>query len=81
MCVKRFYMVDGKPDKVSDKPILFEGKVYDIPQEDRARIAFFCNACEESGDLQSDIKHKADCASRSNVIKVCLKSGTGPHQP
>jgi hypothetical protein len=81
MCVKKFYTVDGHPEKVSEKPITFEGKIYDIAQEDRARIVYYCNSCEEVGDTQNDVKHKADCANRSNTIKICLKSGIGPHQP
>jgi hypothetical protein len=80
MCVKRYYMVDGKPDTISDKPFTYGGKVYDIPQEDRARIVWFCSTCEAVGDIQAEVKHKEDCASK-NVIKVCTKSGIGPHQP
>jgi hypothetical protein len=71
-------MVDGQPDKRSEKPILFEGKLYDFAYEDKARIVYFCDGCQETADAQGEVKHKADCASK-NVIKVCTKSGTPPH--
>lgn len=78
LCVKRYYMVDGQPDKRSEKPILFEGKLYDFPYEDKARIVYYCEGCQETGDSQGEVKHKPDCQSK-NVIKVCSKSGTPPH--
>jgi hypothetical protein len=81
MCVKKYYTVDGHPEKVSEKPITFEGKVYDTPQEDRARILYYCTTCEDVSDTQSELKHKPDCSNKNTVIKVCSKSGIGPHQP
>ena len=78
LCSKKFYMVDGQPDKRSEKPILFEGKLYDFAYEDKARIVWHCDGCQEQGDAQGEVKHKPDCASK-NVIKVCTKSGTPPH--
>ncbi|HZE98378.1 MAG TPA: FHA domain-containing protein [Planctomycetota bacterium] len=78
MCVKRYFMVDGDPDSKSEKPIIKEGKVYDFPYEDKARITYLCEACGETGDTQYDVKHKPDCASKA-TIKVCSKSGTPPH--
>ncbi|HXX94267.1 MAG TPA: hypothetical protein VEN81_11585, partial [Planctomycetota bacterium] len=81
MCVKKYYTVDGHPEKVSEKPISFEGKIYDTPQEDRARILYFCTTCEDVADTKDELKHKPDCSNKNTVIKVCSKSGIGPHQP
>ncbi len=78
LCVKRYFMVDGEPDKKSEKPILHEGKLYDFPYEDKARIVYLCDVCGETADSQYEVKHKPDCASKS-TIKVCAKSGTPPH--
>ena len=78
LCVKKYYMVDGQPDKKSEKPILFEGKLYDFAYEDKARIIYLCDSCGETADSQSEVKHKPDCATK-NVIRVCTKSGTPPH--
>jgi pSer/pThr/pTyr-binding forkhead associated (FHA) protein len=78
LCVKKYYMVDGQPDKRSEKPILFEGKLYDFAYEDKARIFYLCDGCQEAADASGDVKHKPDCASK-NVIKVCSKSGAPPH--
>src|SRR5436190_763926 len=78
LCVKKYYMVDGQPDKRSEKPILFEGKLYDFAYEDKARIVYFCEGCQDTADAQGEVKHKPDCASK-NVIKVCSKSGAPPH--
>jgi len=78
MCVKRYFMVDGDADSKSEKPIIKDGKVYDFPYEDKARIVYFCEVCGETGDSQYEVKHKADCASKT-AIKVCSKSGTAPH--
>jgi pSer/pThr/pTyr-binding forkhead associated (FHA) protein len=78
LCVKKYYMVDGQPDKRSEKPILFEGKLYDFAYEDKARIIYYCDGCQEASDAAADVKHKPDCASK-NVIKVCSKSGAPPH--
>ena len=30
MCVKRYFMVDGDPDSKSEKPILKDGKLYEL---------------------------------------------------
>jgi hypothetical protein len=79
MCIKKYYEADGKPETISDKPVTSEGKVYDIPHESRARIVYFCDSCEEVGDIESDVKHKPDCKNKFNLTKVCLKSGTPPH--
>jgi hypothetical protein len=78
LCVKKYYMVDGQPDKRSEKPILYEGKLYDFAYEDKARITYYCEGCQETGDSSAEVKHKPDCASK-NVIKVCSKSGAPPH--
>lgn len=78
MCVKRYFMVDGDPESKSEKPIIKDGKVYDFPYEDKARVAYLCEVCGEHGDSQYEVKHKPDCASKS-TIKVCSKSGTAPH--
>jgi hypothetical protein len=78
MCVKKYFMVDGQPDKKSEKPILLDGKLYDFPYEDKARIVYMCEGCQVAGDSASEIKHKDDCATK-NVIKVCSKSGSPPH--
>jgi hypothetical protein len=81
ICVKKYFTVDGHPEKVSDKPITFEGKVYDIPQEDRARILHYCTTCEDVADTATELKHKPDCSNKNTVVKVCSKSGIGPHLP
>lgn len=78
MCVKRYFMVDGDPDSKSEKPIIKDGKVYDFPYEDKARIVYLCEVCGETSDSQYEVKHKPDCASKT-TIKVCTKSGTPPH--
>ncbi|HLY09997.1 MAG TPA: FHA domain-containing protein [Planctomycetota bacterium] len=78
MCVKRYFMVDGDPSSKSEKPIIKDGKTYDFPYEDKARIVYLCDSCGETADSQYDVKHKPDCASKT-VIKVCSKSGTPPH--
>jgi hypothetical protein len=78
MCVKRYFMVDGDPSSKSEKPILKDGKLYDFPYEDKARITYLCETCGETGDSQYEVKHKPDCASKT-TIKVCSKSGTPPH--
>jgi hypothetical protein len=78
MCVKRYFMVDGDPSSKSEKPIIKEGKLYDFPYEDKARITYLCETCGETGDSQYEVKHKPDCASKT-TIKVCSKSGTPPH--
>ena len=78
LCVKKYYMVDGQPDKKSEKPILFEGKLYDNAYEDKARIIYMCDGCQASADTQAEVKHKDDCAAKT-VIKVCSKSGAPPH--
>jgi len=78
MCVKRYFMVDGDPSSKSEKPIVKEGKLYDFPYEDKARITYLCETCGETGDSQYEVKHKPDCASKT-TIKVCSKSGTPPH--
>lgn len=44
-------------------------------------MAYLCESCEESGDIQSEIKHKAECKNRIGVTKICMKSGTPPHAP
>jgi hypothetical protein len=80
MCVKRYFMVDGDPSSKSEKPILKDGKLYDFPYEDKARITYLCETCGETGDSQFEVKHKPDCASKT-TIKVCAKSGTAPHVP
>jgi hypothetical protein len=76
--VKRYFMVDGDAGSKSEKPILKDGKLYDFPYEDKARIVYLCEACGESNDSQFEVKHKPDCASK-NTTKVCTKSGTAPH--
>lgn len=48
--------------------------------EDKARVVYYCESCEENGDLQSEIKHKDDCKNKLNVLKVCAKSGQGFHK-
>jgi hypothetical protein len=78
LCVKKYFMVDGDPASKSEKPILKDGKLYDFPYEDKARIVYLCEACGESNDSQYDVKHKPDCSSKT-AIKVCSKSGTPPH--
>jgi len=78
LCVKRYFMVDGDPGSKSEKPILKDGKLYDFPYEDKARIVYLCETCGESNDSQYDVKHKPDCTSK-NTTKVCTKSGTPPH--
>lgn len=78
LCVKRYFMVDGQPEKKSEKPILFEGKNYDTPYEDKARIVYLCESCNQGADSSLEVKHAEDCATK-NVIKVCMKSGTSPH--
>jgi hypothetical protein len=80
LCVKRYFMVDGDPSSKSDKPIIKDGKTYDFPYEDKARIIYLCDSCGESADSQYDVKHKPDCQSKT-TIKVCSKSGTPPHVP
>lgn len=80
MCVKRYFMVDGDPSSKSDKPIIKDGKTYDFPYEDKARIVYLCEQCGETADSQYDVKHKPDCQSKT-TIKVCTKSGTAPHVP
>lgn len=78
LCVKRYFMVDGDPGSKSEKPILKDGKLYDFPYEDKARIVYLCEACGESNDSQYDVKHKPDCTNKT-TLKVCTKSGTPPH--
>ena len=78
LCVKRYFMVDGDPGSKSEKPILKDGKLYDFPYEDKARIVYLCEVCGESSDSQFEVKHKPDCSSKT-AIKVCTKSGTPPH--
>jgi hypothetical protein len=78
LCVKRYFMVDGDAGSKSEKPILKDGKLYDFPYEDKARIVYLCETCGESNDSQYEVKHKPDCASK-NTTKVCTKSGTAPH--
>jgi hypothetical protein len=80
MCVKRYFMVDGDPASKSEKPILKDGKLYDFPYEDKARISYLCEACGMSADSQYEVKHAPDCASKT-TIKVCAKSGQAPHVP
>jgi hypothetical protein len=80
MCVKRYFMVDGDPSSKSEKPIVKDGKTYDFPYEDKARIVYLCEQCGETGDSQYEVKHKPDCQSKT-TIKVCSKSGTAPHVP
>jgi pSer/pThr/pTyr-binding forkhead associated (FHA) protein len=80
MCVKKYYMVDGDPSSKSEKPIIKDGKTYDFPYEDKARIVYLCETCGETADSQYDVKHKPDCQSKT-AIKVCTKSGTPPHVP
>jgi pSer/pThr/pTyr-binding forkhead associated (FHA) protein len=80
MCVKKYYMVDGDPSSKSEKPIIKDGKTYDFPYEDKARIVYMCEMCGETADSQYDVKHKPDCQSKT-TIKVCTKSGTPPHVP
>jgi len=80
MCVKRYFMVDGDAGSKSEKPILKDGKLYDFPYEDKARITYLCESCGETADSQFEVKHKPDCASKT-AIKVCSKSGTAPHVP
>jgi hypothetical protein len=81
LCVKRYFMPDGHPEKMSDRPVIFEGKVWDMPHEDTAKIAYLCESCGEAGDLSSEIKHTAECKSKFNTVKICSKSGTAPHVP
>ena len=73
-------MVDGDPSSKSEKPIIKDGKTYDFPYEDKARIVYLCEQCGETGDSQYEVKHKPDCQSKT-TIKVCSKSGTPPHVP
>jgi hypothetical protein len=47
--------------------------------EDKARVVYECSSCGETGDTQSDVKHKEDCKNRLGAKKVCTKSGTHPH--
>jgi hypothetical protein len=44
-------------------------------------VVYLCESCDEGGDVQSEIKHKAECKNRIGVTKICLKSGTAPHVP
>jgi len=44
-------------------------------------VAYLCESCDESGDLQSEVKHKTECKNRLSVTKICMKSGTAPHVP
>jgi hypothetical protein len=81
LCVKRYFMPDGHPEKMSPNPVIFEGKVWDMPHEDTAKIAYLCESCGEAGDLSSEIKHTAECKSKFNTVKICAKSGTAPHVP
>jgi tetratricopeptide (TPR) repeat protein len=81
LCLKRYFQAECHPEKTDDKPVVCDGKIYDLPHDDRARIVYLCESCDESGDLQSDIKHKAECKNRISVTKICMKSGTGPHAP
>ena len=81
LCLKRFYQAECHPDKISNKPVACDGKIYDFPHEDMARIAHLCESCDEWGDTPGDIQHKADCKSRLSTLKVCQKSGTGGHVP
>jgi len=80
LCVKRYFMVDGDPGSKSERPIIKDGKIYDFPYEDKARIVYLCDSCGETADSQYEVKHKEDCPSKV-VIKVCAKSGTPPHVP
>ncbi len=81
LCVKRYFQAECHPEKISDKPVLCDGKVYDFPHEDKARIVHLCEACDEWGETQSEIKHKAECKNRLATTKVCQKSGQGAHAP
>jgi hypothetical protein len=80
LCVKKYYQAECHPEKISDRPISCDGKLYDLPLEDKAKIIYQCSSCEEAGDTQGEIKHKDDCKNRLGVKKICTKSGTGPHQ-
>lgn len=44
-------------------------------------MVWYCETCEDTGDSQYEVKHKADCSNKSKVIKVCMKSGIPPHLP
>ena len=55
--------------------VKMEMSPYDL---DKARITYYCDGCQETGDSSGEVKHKADCANK-NVIKVCSKSGAPPH--
>jgi hypothetical protein len=81
LCVKRFFQSECEHKKIDDKPVFCCGKVHDFPQEDRSRIVYLCEACGEGGDIQSEIKHGAECKNRLSGTKICLKSGTPPHAP
>jgi hypothetical protein len=61
--------------------VVCDGKQYDFPHEDKARVVHQCGGCEEWGDTQAEIRHKTDCKNRLATVKVCLKSGTAPHAP
>jgi hypothetical protein len=80
LCVKRFFVSDCEHKKVDDRPVFCCGKVHDFPQEDRAKINYLCESCGEGGDVQSEIKHTAECKARV-VAKICSKSGHAPHAP
>jgi hypothetical protein len=81
LCVKRYFQAECHPEKISDRPVTCDGKVYDFPHEDKARVVYLCSVCDEWGDLQGEIKHKAECKNRLATQKICLKSGQGAHAP
>lgn len=79
MCVRRYFQASCHPEKISDKPVFCCGKLHDTPLEDRARIVYYCESCEQAGDTQGELPHAADCKNRFGVTKVCTKSGHEPH--
>jgi len=50
--------------------------------EDKARIAYECDACGAKGEIETEVKHKPDCKPKplgGGVKKTCAKSGKFPH--
>jgi len=73
------YCVKLIPKTLSKQEIKDGKPPYD---EDKARISYECESCGAKADLESDVKHKADCKPKaigSNLKKVCAKSGKFPH--
>ena len=43
-------------------------------------MIYLCEGCEENGDSRNSVKHAETCEGKK-IIKVCMKSGKGMHQP